>query len=176
MINKRQKVSIEDTRFIFTTNFSGDPSRDRFGSNKRRVNLVIPTDELAHHLMDLGVTVRQTKPNPERMYDEPFQPTWFVPVNVNMESKWPPHVYWVTTTGKKLLCDIDMVSQLDYIRVKNVNCLCNLVEKRNNPGEFSLYADVMYVEQDADSDPYAARYAAPEANMAEPAGGNDMPF
>lgn len=103
-------------------------------------------------------------------------PTYFVPVNVNMESKWPPHVYWVTTTGKKLLCDIDMIGQLDYIRVKNVNCLCNLVEKRNNPGEFSLYADVMYVEQDVDSDPYAARYAAPEVNMAEPATGNDLPF
>lgn len=53
----------------------------------------------------------------------------------------------------------------------HVNCLCNLVEKRNNPGEFGLYADVMYVEQDADSDPYAeryARFAAPEADMAEP--------
>ena len=170
MINKRQKVSIENTRFIFTTNFSGDPSRDRFGSNKRRVNLVL-TEDMAHHLMDMGVTVKQTRPNPEKTYDEPFLPTYFVPVNVNMESKWPPHVYWVTTTGKKLLCAIDMVGQLDYIRVKNVNCLCNLVEKRNNPGEFSLYADVMYVEQDADSDPYAeryARFAAPEADMAEP--------
>ena len=41
MINKRQKVSIENTRFIFATNFSGDPSRDRFGSDKRRVNLVL---------------------------------------------------------------------------------------------------------------------------------------
>ena len=149
MINKRQKVSIENTRFIFTTNFSGDPSRDRFGSNKRRVNLVL-TEDMAHHLMDMGVTVKQTRPNPEKTYDESFLPTYFVPVNVNMESKWPPHDYWVTTTGKKLLCDIDMVGQLDYIRVKNVNCLCNLVEKRNNPGEFSLYADVMYVEQDVD--------------------------
>ena len=126
--------------------------------------------------MDMGVTVKQTHPNPEKIYDEPFVPTYFVPVNVNMESKWPPHVYWVTTTGKKLLCDIDMIGQLDYIRVKNVNCLCNHVEKRNNPGEFSLYADVMYVEQDVDSDPYAARYAAPEVNMAEPATGNDLPF
>lgn len=27
-----------------------------------------------------------------------------------------------------------------------------------------------------DSDPYAARYAAPEVNMAEPATGNDLPF
>lgn len=129
--------------------------------------------------MDMGVTIKQTRPNPEKTYDEPFLPTYFVPVNVNMESKWPPHVYWVTTTGKKLLCDIDMVGQLDYIRVKNVNCLCNLAEKRNNPGEFSLYADVMYVEQDADSDPYAeryARFAAPEADMAEPSDPTEIPF
>jgi hypothetical protein len=178
MINKRQKVSIENTRFIFATNFSGDPSRDRFGSDKRRVNLVL-TEDMAHHLMDMGVMVKQTRPNPEKTYDEPFVPTYFVPVNVNMASKWPPHVYWVTTTGKKLLCDIDMVGQLDYIRVKNVNCLCNLVEKRNNPGEFSLYADVMYVEQDADADPYAeryARFAAPEADMAEPSDPTEIPF
>lgn len=37
----------------------------------------------------------------------------------------------------------------------------------------------MYVEQDADADPYAeryARYAAPEADMAEPNDPNDIPF
>ena len=62
MYTKRQKVNIDDTRFIFTTNFSGDPSRDRFGSDKRRVNVVIPTMELVNHLMDLVVKVRQTNP------------------------------------------------------------------------------------------------------------------
>ena len=46
MYTKRQKVNIDDTRFIFTTNFSGDPERDRFGSDQRRVNVVIPTEEL----------------------------------------------------------------------------------------------------------------------------------
>ena len=55
MYTKRQKVNIDDTRFIFTTNFSGDPERDRFGSDQRRVNVVIPTEELAQHLLDLGV-------------------------------------------------------------------------------------------------------------------------
>ena len=60
MYTKRQKVNIDDTRFIFTTNFSGDPSRDRFGSDKRRVNVVIPTMDLVNHLMDLGVKVRQS--------------------------------------------------------------------------------------------------------------------
>lgn len=123
MINKRQKVSIENTRFIFTTNFSGDPSRDRFGSNKRRVNLVL-TEDMAHHLMDMGVTVKQTRPNPEKTYDESFLPTYFVPVNVNMESKWPPHVYWVTTTGKKLLCDIQENLYADFS-----NQLKNLARK-----------------------------------------------
>ena len=122
MYTKRQKVNIDDTRFIFTTNFSGDPSRDRFGSDKRRVNVVIPTMELVNHLMDLGVKVRQTNPNPERTYDEPFVPTYFVPVTINMDSKWPPHIYWVTTSGKRLLCNMDTISQLDFIRVKNV-CL-----------------------------------------------------
>lgn len=106
-------------------------------------------------------------------------PTYFAPVTINMESKWPPHVYWITTTGKRLLCDIDTIGQLDFIRVKNVCVQANLVEKRNTPGEYSLYADVMYVEQDADADPYAeryARYAAPEADMAEPSDPNEIPF
>ena len=93
MYTKRQKVNIDDTRFIFATNFSGDPSRDRFGSSTRRVNVVIPTQEMVDHLISLGVKVRQTKPNPERTYDEPFVPTYFVPVTVNMNSQWPPHVY-----------------------------------------------------------------------------------
>lgn len=179
MYTKCQKVNIDDTRFIYATNFSGDPSRDRFGSDKRRVNVVIPTQEQADYLVSLGVKVKQTKPNPERTYDEPYVPTLYVPVNVNMDSKWPPRVYWITTAGKRLLCDADTVGQLDFIRVKNVCLQANLVEKRNAPGEYSLYADVMYVEQDADADPYAeryARYATPEADMAEPDDPNDMPY
>lgn len=159
MYTKRQVVNIDDTRFIYATNFSGDPERDRFGGKTRRVNVVVPTEELAHHLMDMGVAVCQTKPNPERVYDEPFVPTYFVRVTINLASKWPPHIYWITTTGRRLLCNEDTIGQLDFIRVKNVCLQAKLVEKKNFPGEYTLYADVMYVEQDADTDPYAARYA-----------------
>lgn len=176
MYTKRQKVNIDDTRFIFTTNFSGDPSRDRFGSSTRRVNVVIPTQELADQLSAMGVNVKQTHPNPERTYDEPYVPTLYVPVNVNMDSKWPPRVYWVTTAGKRLLCNANTVGQLDFIRVKNVCVQANLVEKRNSPGEYSLYADVMYVEQDADADPYAERYAKYDMPAVEPTEGPDLPF
>lgn len=177
MYNKRQKVNIDDTRFIFQTNFSGDPARDRFGSTTRRVNVVVPTNELAQMLNDMGVKVKETRPNPERTYDEPFVPTYFVPVTINMDSKWPPHVYWITTAGKRLLCNADSIGQLDYIRVKNVCVQANLVEKRNFPGEYSLYADVMYVEQDDDRDPYAERYARYNSgDNAEPAAEADLPF
>ena len=176
MYTKRQKVNIDDTRFIFTTNFSGDLSRDRFGSSPRRVNVVIPTQELADQLSAMGVNVKQTHPNPERTYDEPYVPTLYVPVNVNMDSKWPPRVYWVTTAGKRLLCNADTVGQLDFIRVKNVCVQANLAEKRNFPGEYSLYADVMYVEQDADADPYAERYAKYDMPAVEPTEGPDLPF
>lgn len=176
----RQKINIDDTRFIFDTNFSGDPTRDRFGSDKRRVNIVIPTVEQAMDMRAMGINVKETHPNPERTYDDGFTPTYYVPVAVNMNSKWPPHVYWITLQGKRLLCTPETIGQLDFIRVKNVCCQANLVEKRNAPGEFTLYADVMYVEQDADPDPYAERYAhvnaAPDADMAEPGDPNDMPF
>ena len=100
MYTKRQKVNIDDTRFIFTTNFSGDPSRDRFGSDKRRVNVVIPTMELVNHLMDLGVKVRQTNPNPERTYDEPFVPTYFVPPASACSATWTRSASW-TLSGSR---------------------------------------------------------------------------
>ena len=68
MFQKRQKVNIDDTRFIYQTNFSGDPARDRFGSDKRRVNIVIPTVEQARQMMNMGIKVKETKPNPNYTY------------------------------------------------------------------------------------------------------------
>lgn len=163
-----------DTRFIFDTNFSGDPNRDRYGSSRRRVNVVIPTEEQAQQLIEMGLNVKQTKPNPNYTYDEPFVPTFYVSVTVNMDSKWPPQVFWITTTGRKVACNAENIGQLDYIRVKNVNLQANLYENRNNPGQYTLYADILYVEQDADADPYAAKYEQRE--MAEPNDPNDLPY
>lgn len=170
----KAKVNIDNTRFIFDTNFSGDPNRDRYGSSRRRVNVVIPTEEQAQQLIEMGLNVKQTKPNPNCIYDEPFVPTFYVPVTVNMDSKWPPQVFWITTTGRKVACNAENIGQLDYIRVKNVNLQANLYENRNNPGQYTLYADILYVEQDADADPYAAKYEQRET--AEPNDPNDLPY
>ena len=153
-------VNIDDTHFIYTTNFSGDPTRDKYGSARRRVNVVIPTQAQADDLARMGVKVKVTRPNPERTYEGEFVPTYFVAVNINMESKWPPKIWWVTPTGARVMCSIDTIGKLDYIRVKNVCCQAKLVENKVKPGEFSLYADIMYIEQDVDYDPYAQRYGS----------------
>lgn len=155
----RQKVNIDNTRFIFTTNFSGDPTRDRFGSDKRRFNIVIPTAQQAQELFEKGVNVKATRFNPDYDVEGEWEPTYFVPVNVNMDTQWPPHVYWITPDGNRISCDKDIIGQLDYIRVRNVMCQANLVEKRNTPGEYTLYADVLYVEQAENPDPYWEHYS-----------------
>lgn len=166
-------VQIDNTHPIFRTNFSGNPERDHFGSNIRRINLVIPTKQQADDLIAMGVNVRQTQPNPNKVYDGEFIPTFFVPITINLESKWPPKIYWVTPNGQCNECTPDMVNQLDYIRIRNVNCQATMSEKRNRPGEYTLYARVLYIEQDFDLDPYYTQYHTrqPEANNTE-----DVPF
>lgn len=184
MYNNSMSVNLENTHFIFQTNFSGDPNRDRFGSNRRKVNVVI-SPEMASDLMSRGVNVRQTRPNPNKVYEDGFQVTYFVTIIINMESKWPPHIYWVTPVGNVIEMTADTISQMDYMRIKNVDCQCKLVEKKNNPGEYTLYANVMYVTQDVNPDPFYARYHVTQDEVvqavegvynAKPNDPDDLPF
>lgn len=173
MFNRKMKVRIDDTHFIFQTNFSGDPARDRFGSNRRYFNVIIPTKQQADDIAAMGVNVRQTQPNPNKTYDGEFQPAYFVRVTVNMESKWPPHVIWVAPNGQRTEMTPETIGNLDFIRVKNVCCQANLVEKRNQPGAYTLYADIVYVEQADDYDPYKSRYDELCKQMSDD---SDLPF
>ena len=138
MFQKRQKVNIDDTRFIFQTNFSGDPTRDRFGSDKRRVNIVIPTVEQAMDMKAMGINVKETHPNPNYTYDEPFVPTYYVPVTVNVDSKWPPHVYWITLQGKRLLCTPETIGHSPHILCRNII----LLVKESVPQILAVYGTI----------------------------------
>ena len=160
-------INIDNTRFNFT-NFSGDPNRDLYHSDKRAFGIKIPDAELAQRLQDMGVNVKWTRPQEGRVYENGFTPTAYVRVNVGIEAKWPPKIVWITPNGrKKEVTDPETLSQLDYIRVKNVNCQVKMKERKMNPGHYTLYADVVYIEQDVDYDPYAAQYASyPEATAA----------
>jgi hypothetical protein len=155
MENERKIIAIDDTRFIFKTNFSGDPERDRFGSDARKANVIIPNEEQARELADMGFNVKVTKPREGQ--EEDFVPTAFVPIRVNYDSYYPPKVYLVSGNAEPVLLDEETIGTLDGVYVANVNVILNPYQNKQT-GKLSLYVKTMYVEQNIDEDPYASRY------------------
>lgn len=155
-------ITVDDTKFIFQTNFSGDPNRDRYADPRRKANILIPDASQAKELIKMGVKVRETRPRPD---DDPdtFQPEYFVCAvlkyrnKFNEPVKYPPKVYLVSD-GNPVLLDEESVCAIDQMRVKNVNVVLNPYEYDPENNGVSLYIRTMYVEQDLDDDPYAARY------------------
>lgn len=155
-------ITIENTRFIYNTNFSGDPSQDRFGDARRKANIVIPDPQMAEDLLNMGVKVRQTRPRPD---DDPstFEPTYFVSASLKYRDrlgnpvKYPPRVYTVSGDEQPVQLDEESVGIIDLIPVKNVNVILNPYTY-NAAGDISLYIRTMYVEQRTEDDPWANRY------------------
>lgn len=146
-------VIVENGKFIFDTNFAGDPKKDRFGSDERKANLVIPDINLARELIDDGFNIRLTKPRVGE--EEGFVPRYFVKVKLNYKSTWPPKVYLVTDEDKSVLLDEESVACLDDIWVDRVNAVLNRYE---GPNGKSLYVKSMEVYQKVDDDPISAKY------------------
>lgn len=166
MINPMSRIAIDDTRFIFMTNFSGDPSRDRFGDSRRKVNIIIPNEQQAKDLTIAGYKVRSTKPG-ANADPSTFKPEYYIMAQVkyrknnNEPVKYPPRVYLVSGNNPPVPLDESNVGCLDQIRVKNVNVVLNpheYIDARTGNTGVSLYIRTLYVEQDMDDDPYAARY------------------
>lgn len=156
-------IAIDNTRFIYQTQFSGDPTKDRFGDSRRKCNILIPDMEQVRDLIKAGFTVRETKP---RQDEDPadFQPEYFVTAilkyrNRNgMPVKYPPKVYLVNENDEPVLQSEDTIALLDDMRIRNVNVILNPYEYDPANHGMSLYIRTMYVEQDMDDDPYAALY------------------
>lgn len=146
-------ITIENTRFIFDTHFSGDPNLDKFRSMQRYANLVIPDINLARQMIDMGCNVKLTRPKEGE--EEGFEPRYFVRVVVNYESEWPPKVYLVSGDAEPVMMNGDTIGMLDKMWIKNVNVQLNLHPWTDG---ISLYVKTMYVEQSLEDDPFAARY------------------
>lgn len=159
-------VIVENGKFIFDTNFAGDPKKDRFGSDERKANLVIPDIDLARELIDDGFNIRLTKPRVGE--EEGFVPRYFVKVKLNYKSTWPPTVYLVTDEDKSVLLDEESVACLDDIWVDRVNAVLNRYE---GPNGKSLYVKSMEVYQKFDDDPISAKYRKHSRNEDE-----EVPF
>lgn len=157
--------SIENTRFVYLTNFSGDAARDNFGDSRRKCNIIIPDEQMARDMMKAGVKVRQTKCGENNPNPEEFVPEYFVTAQLKYRNKigdqlkYPPRVYLVVGNNEPQALDEESVAVLDSIRVKNVNVMLNQYEYDPVSHGMSMYIRTMYVEQDVDSDPFASRYA-----------------
>lgn len=152
---ERRLIRIENTNFIFKTNFSGDPERDTFGSDARKASIIIPSETQATDLLNMGVNVKRTKPKPGD--EEEFEPTYYVSVNVNYDTNWPPKIWLVSGDSEPQLLDEESVGIIDKCYVLNVNAVLNPYTNQRTR-RTSLYVRTMYVEQDIEDDPYAARY------------------
>lgn len=165
-------INIDDTRFIYGTNFAGDPDRDRFGDIRRKAIIVIPDPAMAQQLRADGVNVRETRPHPDQDPAE-FVPESFVPIYLKYNKRdgspvrYLPKVYLVQDNGDIEPLTEETVAILDNIRVKNVNVSCALREYDPITHRKNLYIRTLYVEQSIDDDPYAARYAARREAFAE---------
>lgn len=155
---RSNNVFIENSRFIFSTNFSGDPNRDKYGSPERKANLVIPDINIARQLIDEGFNVKMTKPREGE--EEDFTPTYYVVVklayrNRNGDPKqWPPKVLFVVDDKCTELTE-ESVSCIDYAWIERVNVVLNKYESERGK---SLYIKTMEVFQRVEDDPILARY------------------
>ena len=156
---RNNHVFIEDTRFIFSTNFSGDPERDKYGSAERKANLVIPDINIARQLIDEGFNVKMTKPKEGE--EEEFIPTYYVVIKLayrdrNGEPKqWPPKVLLIVEDNMTEL-DEESVKCIDYIWIDKVNVVLNKYESDRGK---SLYVKTLEVFQRTEDDPILAKYA-----------------
>lgn len=154
-----KEVRIENTHFIYATNFEGDPKKDNYGSSDRKANIIIPTKEQADDLASVGFNVKVTKPKEGE--EEGFVPIYFISAKANYDSEWPPKIYLVSGDAEPRLLDAQTVGMIDDIYVLNVNAILNPYWSERNK-TWSLYIKIMYVEQDCNmgsrTDPFASVY------------------
>ena len=152
---ERRLIHIENTKFIYLTNFSGDPSRDRFGSNARKANIIIPDIMQARQLIDEEFNIRMTSPRPGE--EEGFVPEYFTTIKVNYNTSWPPKIYLISGSAEPRLLDEETIGELDMCRIRNVDVTLNPY-RSPNASKGSFYVRTMYVTQDLEDDPFANKY------------------
>lgn len=148
-------ITIDKTRFIFKTNFAGDPTKERYRSTTRYGNIVIDED-LAMDLRRDGFNVRETSP---RDTDGPdFKPEYFIKAVAKYDGPYPPKIYLVSGDSDPVLLDKESLVDIDRARIAKVRVVLSpWMNEETRKGSF--YIRTMYVEQDIESDPFARDYA-----------------
>lgn len=150
-------LQIDDARIIFR-NFRGEASKyNRAGD--RNFALVIPNEDMAKDLADLGWNVK-IKPTKEDG-DDPFM---YLPVKVKFNDRGP-QVYLRTGKAKNKL-DEDSVAVLDDIDIVSVNLDIRpydwIIQEGTKDEKSGRTAYLQSIEVIQNIDRFAARYAEEE--------------
>ena len=151
-------IYLDDTNFkrwgkMASTNLAGDPNRNKWHNDTRDCELVIPDEQLALEMIDLGFNVRKTG----ELEDSIYPTEYYIRAIANYKtSNNPPRIYLVEPNCPPVLMDEESVGRIDLIDVSNVNVVLN--SWVNQKGTYTLFIDTMYVEQALQNDPYAERY------------------
>lgn len=158
-------ILLENTRFIFPTNFKGDPEKSDYGSPARVCNIIVPDMETVDKLRDAGVTVKVTKPR--EGFEDEYEPTYYIKAQVKYRDRYgepvrnQPIVKLWTDDGERCEdLDENTVGRIDDVYVLRVNAKVSpYAYDKKDPSKVSAYISVLYVEQDETSDPFARRFA-----------------
>lgn len=155
MNNKRETITIEDTRLLFS-NFSGAEGRYN-AAGKRNTNVVLPID-VAKQMEADGWNIGWLQPREEEA-EAGVEPTPYTQVTLNYATGNPPKVVTVTSTARTVLNE-DTVGMLDFADIENVDVVINPFHWNvNGKSGIKGYVKTMYVtisEDDLDR-----KYALP---------------
>ena len=144
------------SQFVYR-NLSGKPT-GKYNSTTRFITAKVPEDRVQEFL-DMGIDMwspSSTGENGELLYN----------VRIDISARQPSgdlncKVYLVGPNNEPVPMNKDNVGIVDAVNfsVEKVDVLCGVAEKQNNPGHFKLWANVLYIYQGADKDPYAYKFA-----------------
>ena len=166
--------SSKKTIFMFPTNFEGIPEKDNFHAPGRKFCIRI-TEEQARELESMGINVKTTKENPEKVYNEPFVPKHYITVRMKykFEGGWRnPKVYLVSGDNPPVEYGPENFKNLDdmYETIDEIKVKLNVY--KHDKG-YSLYVDVMYLIQHQEQDPWYRAYHPVHDNITDP---DELPF
>lgn len=142
--------TIENARLIYK-NFSGREG-DYNTAGVRSFSILIENPDMAEQMMTDGWNI---KPLRKRNEEDPQH--WHLPVAVSYKA-YPPEIILVTSQNKRVYLSEDMLDQLDYATIENVDLTirARIWESRGKSG-VKAYLKKMFLR--IEEDPLDAKYA-----------------
>lgn len=155
----RDRYYIENTNFIFKTNLAGERRKeDRYPSNSRTCNIIIPDPEMVQELIDDGFNVRQTQP--KEGCEEDFVPEYFVKATLKYRCEGgatDPNVGIRGADGYTTYFNHETVGQMDHLRIWR-DSVCATLSPYTKGDRPTLYIRELFADQDLENDYWSSRF------------------